>query len=406
MDNLTHSAIGLVLGHAISRRPGLRRAATWTAVLASNLPDIDLVTRPFFEDGKLGYLVHHRGHTHTLVVALLLSPLASRLGAWIGGRPRASLEAADRRELGLVAGAGVLLHIGADAMNNYGVHPFWPLVSDWFYGDRIFIVEPLLLAALLPYATASATGRGSRWAWGLTTLAVVAASFALPGVPLGSGIAVAALAAVLLMLQRSMERLGLTIGVALTVLLSFFFAGTVARGRASGAVVVQAHRTPAEMSLTPMPANPLCWSFLARFGHESHAGLYAGAISLWPALLPSAECAFPSTPDRTAPLTPMPEGRGDVAWEGSVQSWGADLSKFASDCRVAAFLRFGRMPFWFERDGVLILGDLRYDFEPELGFAELALRPEEAPADCSVYLAPWIPEAGQALGKGPSAADR
>ena len=45
-----------------------------------------------------------------------------------------------------------LLHIGMDFTNNYGVHPFWPLSNRWFYGDAVFIAEPLLWAACAPLA--------------------------------------------------------------------------------------------------------------------------------------------------------------------------------------------------------------------------------------------------------------
>src|SRR5690606_16081369 len=33
---------------------------------------------------------------------------------------------------------------------NYGVHPFWPVDNRWFYGDTIFIWEPLLWIAATP----------------------------------------------------------------------------------------------------------------------------------------------------------------------------------------------------------------------------------------------------------------
>ena len=48
-----------------------------------------------------------------------------------------------------------LLHIGMDFMNNYGVHPFWPVDSRWWYGDSVFIIEPLLWAACAPLASCS-----------------------------------------------------------------------------------------------------------------------------------------------------------------------------------------------------------------------------------------------------------
>ncbi len=45
---------------------------------------------------------------------------------------------------------GTFLHLGMDFLNSYGVHPFWPVENGWFYGDSMFIVEPLYWAAAAP----------------------------------------------------------------------------------------------------------------------------------------------------------------------------------------------------------------------------------------------------------------
>ena len=79
MDNITHSVIGLGVGELLHRslppepHPPAQRTRRalflFTAWFASNAPDLDLVLtkllpRPF------GYMLHHRGHTHTLLLAL------------------------------------------------------------------------------------------------------------------------------------------------------------------------------------------------------------------------------------------------------------------------------------------------------------------------------------------------
>ena len=79
MDNLTHSLIGLALGELVDRalptNPDPQRGRTRrrvllaTGALASNFPDLDLVLTPLLAP-PLGYLLHHRGHTHTLLFAL------------------------------------------------------------------------------------------------------------------------------------------------------------------------------------------------------------------------------------------------------------------------------------------------------------------------------------------------
>src|SRR6185295_6833453 len=137
MDNITHSVVGLGVGELVQRslppeadhaRQKTRHRLLLTAcAVASNFPDLDLVfTR--LAPAPLGYLLHHRGHTHTLLYlipqALLLLALLWML--WPNARAllRASRDA--RRGLLLALAAGFLLHLGMDFMNNYGVHPFYP----------------------------------------------------------------------------------------------------------------------------------------------------------------------------------------------------------------------------------------------------------------------------------------
>jgi inner membrane protein len=56
-------------------------------------------------------------------------------------------------------------------------------------------------------------------------------------------------------------------------------------------------------------------------------------------------------------------------------------------CDAAVFMRFARAPWIAQRDGRWIIGDLRYDREPELGFAELAL--DGTSRECMSRMPPW-----------------
>src|SRR4051812_36693208 len=79
MDNITHSVVGLGVGALIDRslppepddtRERVRQRMLLTiGCLASNFPDLDLVLTKLLP-APLGYLLHHRGHTHTLLAAL------------------------------------------------------------------------------------------------------------------------------------------------------------------------------------------------------------------------------------------------------------------------------------------------------------------------------------------------
>lgn len=63
MDNLSHSVVGLAAGELTHR---LLLLACW---LSSNFPGFDLLFT-HLPLSPLGYLLHHRGHTHTLLHAL------------------------------------------------------------------------------------------------------------------------------------------------------------------------------------------------------------------------------------------------------------------------------------------------------------------------------------------------
>ena len=84
MDNLSHTLIGALCGEALARgarrgNSGLsettrRNLLVTTMAVGSNLPDIDFIY-PEITDLKLDYLLHHRGHTHTVLGALLIAAL-------------------------------------------------------------------------------------------------------------------------------------------------------------------------------------------------------------------------------------------------------------------------------------------------------------------------------------------
>jgi membrane-bound metal-dependent hydrolase YbcI (DUF457 family) len=161
LDNLTHTLIGLAAGEAMARctrarQGGLADPARRTTLLAlgvigGNLPDADLLwSMQVFTGDSVDYLVDHRGHTHTLVACVALAGLmllaTLAILRWRGQRFRAP----DAGLLGAMALLAVMLHLGMDALNEYGVHPFWPWDNRWYYGDSVFIVEPLFWLATAP----------------------------------------------------------------------------------------------------------------------------------------------------------------------------------------------------------------------------------------------------------------
>src|SRR5471030_3262656 len=154
MDNITHSIIGFGVGELVHRSlpdevdaPSQRvrhRLLLVSCALASNFPDLDLVLNKLLPD-PLGYLLHHRGHTHTALLALPQALLLAALLCLCWPSARTLLKASRPARLGLAISVliGLGLHLLIDYTNSYGLHPWYPFDGRWLYGDRVFIVEPL-----------------------------------------------------------------------------------------------------------------------------------------------------------------------------------------------------------------------------------------------------------------------
>jgi inner membrane protein len=145
----------------LNRKTGL---ATLTLTLALEAPDIDSFT--YFGGGVTG-LQHHRGITHSFVgapfVALLVLAIVygvyfcrQRWGAQRRGPANgvADSRAATKlppnwKVLYCYALLGALVHLFQDFTNNYGVRPFAPFSEKWYAWDIVFIIDPVMLVALL-----------------------------------------------------------------------------------------------------------------------------------------------------------------------------------------------------------------------------------------------------------------
>lgn len=401
MDNLTHSLIGALVGESASRlaprgasglAPELRRNLCVTlGVIGSNLPDTDLLYS--FFGGKVNYLLHHRGHTHTFLIALLLGTAVIGITQWWLRRRGQQPSRRDRLLLAAVLLLTPLLHIGMDFTNNYGVHPLWPLNNQWFYGDSVFIIEPLFWAACAPLAVIFRT-RPARFTILLLLATAVGLVFFSGLVPRPIAVAYSLIViAMLLIGARAPAHVALAAGIILWLgaTLTFLIASQIARARVDAAVAQQFPGSELlDRIVTPMPSNPVCWEIMLVQREEGEAVLRRAMLTVAPSLLSADRCLNRSLGlPLTAPLAPVArEDSDELQWYGQI---GTPLDQLATlarrDCQAAAALRFIRAPWLAKIKDQVVLGDLRYDRERALGFAEIAIRDKPS---CPRLVPPWI----------------
>ncbi len=399
MDNITHSLAGMMLAEVVctlaSRRdpelPGrLRPAAYLAAVVGNNLPDLDF-GYTFITGGNLGYLMHHRGHTHTLLVGVLLGALA-----WAGmaryWKPR--FAPGERRLLSGLLLSGPLLHLSMDYSNVYGVHPFWPLYDGWIFGDRIFIVEPFFWIACVPPIFFAIRAKWGRIALGLLIGLTLGLPWATGFVPLWlKPVISASMLGSMLVAWKCRPALRVLLGVVGSVLVLglFVFAGSLAKRESRS---LYATHFPAETlvdaALWPMPGNPACWAgvFVSR-GPGPSLVLRRGMMAPLFDMNAAERCPSYRLPT-SAPLVEVTAASDRrVSWGKQWSVPVAELSRLAKRCDFATYLRFARAPFWLESDGGLVVGDLRFDRTEGIDFAEVEL-PEKLGA-CPKFVPSWRP---------------
>ncbi len=420
LDNVTHTLAGLVLADAAAelrsllrerslrlagaagagdgadswRRDHFRGALFATSALANNGPDLDFIYTGI-TGGKLGYLLHHRGHTHTLVAAPLLAILSWAIVVLVLRLLGSRLDAARHRALLGVALFGSVLHIAMDYGNNYGVHPFWPLYSGWFYGDAVFIIEPWLMLILSGAALGAAASRIVRGALLLCVAGLIALAWVseLAGAALASVLSVFAVAWCSALWRAPARR---RLASTFAALLGFWLVLLVTRSqaRATARAALASDGTLLALSSTPSPGNPLCWWTMAIVQAGDDYVVRQALAAPFAAIFSVDRCRWP-TQGTTAPLRALePElAAAELPGVRRGRDFRAPLAELRElsrdDCVARAFLRFARFPFWIRQDGrATLIGDLRYDRSRAIDFAELPLVSDPP---CPRFVPPWQP---------------
>jgi membrane-bound metal-dependent hydrolase YbcI (DUF457 family) len=139
VDTLTHAFTGIAVAHAVSRDPPAPQTLAAAAV-AANLADVDWWT---VSRSVSAYFELHRGVCHSIVAVPLLG------GVVAGGFHAIARRSThpERSPQSLLWLMGLCLtaaasHLLLDALNPYGLRPFLPFVSTWYYGDLAAIPDP------------------------------------------------------------------------------------------------------------------------------------------------------------------------------------------------------------------------------------------------------------------------
>jgi inner membrane protein len=381
LDNLTHSLVGATLAELALPAGAprtMRRTFFVAGVVAANLPDADLVYT-WITPPPLGSLLHHRGHTHT-VVGLVLLGLAM-VAVCLLPIVRDAIRPVRRRLWALIAVA-LASHLVLDSWNSYGVHPFWPVSSRWFYGDAVFILEPWLWMLLGIVAVMNTANRGGRAFLGAALAGLVAFGTYVGVIPVVATTALVAAALVLaFILDRSSPRARAATSLALSAafVAALFAAREVARGATLAALEPPERARVVDVVLSPHAANPLCWNVLTLVRDQPGT-------------------SYVMTRGDVAVLAPSGCGGGrtsSVEWDAPHTQSLADLrALYRADCWVRGWLQFGRAPH--VADGAIT--DLRYTDTGRRNFTTMALLPPAEAARCPANLTTWRPPRADLLG--------
>ncbi|HEY6805992.1 MAG TPA: metal-dependent hydrolase [Pyrinomonadaceae bacterium] len=373
MDNLTHSLVGLAA--AKSGLEKLSPGATTLCVLAANAPDVDVVLLAFTD--RWTTLQNHRGITHAIVGVITLSILLPLIFLGVD----LLISKLKRRPLRVKFGGLMLAsflatatHPFLDWTNNYGLRPFLPWNSRWFYGDLVFIVDPfiwLLLGSACFLLTTRTRVQKSIWIviGVVSTLLILFTPRGgnLPYPWLIRGLWIAILIGLIVLYRTQFASLGSRIPRAALVLLviywtalGFVHSRALIRAREEAEKMKSTGETISRVVAMPTLANPLGWDCV----FETDKASYRFNLKL-----------FNDSPVSRSVRYEKPTGKTEQA-----------LEAISSDRRTKIFLGFARFPVVKLADPdcttqtLVQLADLRYT-EPGTSRGNFSL---ELPVDCTL----------------------
>ena len=405
MDNLTHSLVGVAMAEAavqMRRRQGKplstasRQMLFWVSLVSNNFPDWDIVYTTLM-GGRLSYLLHHRGHTHTLILILpqvaALLYLCYRLSLWRD----MEISKKDWRTIGLVSVLGMLVHLGMDGLNSYGIHPFWPFANHWIYGDALFIVEPWIWVSLLPVFFLGNFRAKIRIVFAFLFVVALLLTWFSGYVPWYMALLVSTWGIGMWRLLRNYapgRRIFIGSASVVFVIILFLSLSFKVRGQYKDRFSESSVGSQLlDVVLNPLPSNPFCWWIFSVESYDKGRSyrVRLGMLAPFSGVISARKCPALRLGQGTAKLLATDDsGREDLLWFGEFRASSEGLKTLSEkNCHVRAFLKYARVPYYQSASADIIMGDLRYDFERGLGFAEIQIPAN--PVGCPGWEPNWEP---------------
>lgn len=142
MDSLTQIVLGASIGAAVGAKTYGKKAALIGGI-AGLIPDLDVFL--LMGETPIAKMTEHRGLSHSLIFALLFTPIM----AWVISKIKFFGAAFKDKRLHALIFLGLFTHILLDAMTIYGTQVFWPLTTPPVGLGSIFIVDLLYTAPLI-----------------------------------------------------------------------------------------------------------------------------------------------------------------------------------------------------------------------------------------------------------------
>ncbi|MFA5865577.1 MAG: metal-dependent hydrolase [Phycisphaerae bacterium] len=156
MDTITHGLLGAAVAQ-LGFRQRIGRDATWAAVIACVIPDLDIFIAPLMmltgtEENGFAMMTNHRGISHSLLMVPLLSLVVTIFWWWFKRKTNSNGQS-PLWFLFLCVFTAMLSHPLLDWCTTYGTQLFSPITNHRFALDAVPIIDifytPILILTLL-----------------------------------------------------------------------------------------------------------------------------------------------------------------------------------------------------------------------------------------------------------------